>query len=81
MKWLSRLVFFASLVNLSPFLERERWKDMEAADEYGKLGAEGQNLLMRRRRRRKRSWLLLQKQMLTKKLFCEFVILTAGVVR
>ena len=54
---------------------------MEAADEYGKLGAEGQNLLMRRRMRRKRSWLLLQKQMLTKKLFCEFVILTAGVVR
>ena len=55
-------------------------KTWDAADEYGKLGAEGQNLLMRRRRR-KRLWLLLQKQMLTKKLFCEFVILTAGVVR
>ena len=30
MTWLSRLVFFASLVNLSYFSEKRRWKDMRS---------------------------------------------------
>ncbi|KAL4626527.1 hypothetical protein ACB092_05G103000 [Castanea dentata] len=69
MTWLSRLIFFASLVNLSSFSPKRIWKGIKVSEDYGKLDAEGQLLMNLLMGRRKRVWLLLQKQMLRKKLF------------